>query len=165
MYLSLHVHSRTGHVIVHIAGDIDMNSGPWLQESLLRFLRISGTCLLADLSGVTFIDCAGLRMLITTCRTAELQASTLRLTNLSPQVRRLADLTGLRETLPPAIPREGPVLPEQTGQPTTPQRPADACDRRGRDNAGLHGRRFRTAALVLRANGVAAGCTGADRCD
>ncbi len=120
MYLSLHVHSRTGHVIVHIAGDIDMNSGPWLQESLLRFLRISGTCLLADLSGVTFIDCAGLRMLITTCRTAELQANTLRFTNLSPQVRRLADLTRLRAALPLAVPREGRVLPEQTGQLTAP---------------------------------------------
>ena len=165
MYLSLRVRSRAGNVIVDIAGDIDMNSGPWLQDCLLRFLRISGTCLLADLSGVTFIDCAGLRMLLTTCRTAELQASTLRFTNLSPQVRRLADLTRLRAALPLATPRAGRVLPEQTGQLTAPQRPADACDRRGRDNAGQHGRRFRTAALVLRANGVAAGYTGADRCD
>ncbi len=97
-----------------------MNSGPWLEDSLLRFLRISGTCLLADLSGVTFIDCAGLRVLITTCRTAELQASALRFTNLSPQVRRMADLTGLREALPLAVPREGRVLPERTGQLTAP---------------------------------------------
>lgn len=124
MYLSLRVHSRAGNVIVDIAGDIDMNSGPWLEDSLLRFLRISGTCLLADLSGATFLDCAGLRMLITTCRTAELQANTLRFTNLSPQVRRLADLTGLRAALPLAIPCEGRVLPERTGQLTAPQRPA-----------------------------------------
>ena len=124
MYLSLRVRPHAGNVIVDIAGDIDMNSGPWLQDCLLRFLRISGTCLLADLSGVTFIDCAGLRMLITTCRTADLQANTLRFTNLPPQVRRLADLTGLREALPLAIPREDRVLPEQTGQLTAPQRPA-----------------------------------------
>jgi anti-anti-sigma factor len=165
MYLSLRVRSRARNAFVDIAGDIDMNSGPWLEDSLLRLLRISGTCLLADLSGVTFIDCAGMRMLITTCRTAELQASALRFTNLSPQVRRLADLTGLRDALPLAVPREGRVLPERTGQLTAPQRPADACDRRGRDTAGLHGRRFRAAALVLRANGAAAGHTGADRCD
>ncbi len=63
-------------------------------------------------------------MLITTCRTAELQANTLRFTNLSPQVRRLADLTGLRAALPLAIPCEGRVLPERTGQLTAPQRPA-----------------------------------------
>ena len=47
-----------------------------------------------------------------------------RITNLSPQVRRLADLTGLREALPLAVPREGRVLPERTGQLTAPQRPA-----------------------------------------
>ena len=34
MYLSLHVRSRAGNVIVDIAGDIDMNSGPWLEDSL-----------------------------------------------------------------------------------------------------------------------------------
>ncbi len=115
MYLSLRVRSRAGNVIADIAGDIDLNSGPWLEDSLLRFLRISGTCLLADLSGVTFIDCAGLRMLITTCRTAELQASALRFTNLSPQVRRLADLTGLRQALPLALPRQGRALPGADG--------------------------------------------------
>jgi anti-sigma B factor antagonist len=108
MYLSLRVRSRARNLTVDIAGDIDMNSSPWLKDYLLHFLRISGTCLLADLSGVTFIDCAGLRMLITTCRTAELHASALRFTNPSPPVRRLADLTGLREALPPlTAPREG----------------------------------------------------------
>jgi anti-anti-sigma factor len=107
MYLSLRVRSRARNLTVDIAGDIDMNSGPWLKDSLLHFLRISGTCLLADLSGVTFIDCAGLSMLITTCRTAELHASALRFTNPSPPVRRLAGLTGLREALPLTAPREG----------------------------------------------------------
>ncbi len=122
MYLSLRVRSSARNLIVDVAGDIDMNSGPWLEDSLLRFLRISGTCLLADLSGVTFIDCAGLRMLITTCRTTELHPSTLRFTNLSPQVRRLADLTGLREALPlvsPALGLNRPC-PRHTGLLPTP---------------------------------------------
>jgi anti-sigma B factor antagonist len=113
MYFSLRVRSRARNVIIDVAGDIDMNSGPWLEDSLLRFLRISGTCLLADLSGVTFIDCAGLRMLIAACRTAELQASVLRFTGLSPQVRRLADLTGLRDTIPLAVPRGGRASPRR----------------------------------------------------
>jgi anti-anti-sigma factor len=107
MYLSLRVRSRARNLTVDIAGDIDMNSGPWLKDYLLHFLRISGTCLLADLSGVTFIDCAGLRMLITTCRAAESHASALRFTNPSPPVRRLADLTGLREAVPLTVAHEG----------------------------------------------------------
>ena len=142
MYLSLRVRSSARNLIVDVAGDVDMNSGPWLEDSLLRFLRISGTCVLADLSGVSFIDCAGLRTLITTCRTAEIHASALRFTNLSPQVRRLAGLTGLREALPLAVSREGRVSPERTGRLTAPSgrlTPATG----GADTAGPHGRRFR----------------------
>ena len=104
MYLSLPVRSGARNVTVDIAGDIDMNSGPILERSLLHFLRISGTCLVADLSGVTFIDCAGLRMLIRTCRTAERHASALRFTSPSPPVRRLADLTGFWDALPLTAP-------------------------------------------------------------
>jgi anti-anti-sigma factor len=125
MYLSLRVRSRARNLTVDIAGDIDTNSGPIVEDALLHFLWISGTCLLADLSGVTFIDCAGLRMLITTCHTAELHASTLSFTNPSPPVRRLADLTGSREALPLSAPQERQDRPEL--------RPA--CSRRSRRTA------------------------------
>jgi anti-anti-sigma factor len=114
MYLSLRIRFSGHTMIVRIAGEIDMKSGPWLRDFLLRFLRISGTCLLADLSGVTFIDCAGLRTLITTAGTAQLHASALRFTALSPAVRRVAELTGRWEEIPLAPPGEGRASPRRT---------------------------------------------------
>lgn len=49
--------------MVHLAGDIDLASGPSVME---RLVRTAGdqVDVVADLSHVTFIDCAGLRSLI-----------------------------------------------------------------------------------------------------
>ncbi|HYZ53818.1 MAG TPA: STAS domain-containing protein [Streptosporangiaceae bacterium] len=79
MYLSLFIRCSARSAVAEVTGEIDLSSGPWLQESLLSFLRTSETRLLADLSDVTFIDCSGLRMLLATCQRAELQDCSLRL--------------------------------------------------------------------------------------
>jgi anti-sigma B factor antagonist len=100
MYLSLLDRRSTRNSVIDVSGDIDINSAPWLEDRLMKLLETTGTHLLVDLSGVTFIDCAGLRMLLAMCRQAEQQECSVRFTALSPQVRRLAVLTGMREELP-----------------------------------------------------------------
>jgi anti-anti-sigma factor len=110
MCLSLFVRRRASYEVVEVTGDIDLNSARWLQEYLLRIVRTSPPRLLVDLSGVTFIDCFGLRMLLATCRTAQLRGSSVSFTAVSRPVRRLAELTGLPEAIPlttlsaPAVP-------------------------------------------------------------
>jgi anti-sigma B factor antagonist len=100
MYLSIFVRCSAGTAMVEVTGDLDVNSAPWLQERLLSALRMTGDDLLADLSGVAFIDCFALRMLVETRRRAELQACSMRFTALSRQAERLAELTGLRAEIP-----------------------------------------------------------------
>jgi anti-anti-sigma factor len=68
IYLSLSVRHRACGAVADVTGDIDFNSGPWLAERLLRMLRTRGTRVLVDLSGVTFIDCSGLRKLLAACK-------------------------------------------------------------------------------------------------
>jgi anti-anti-sigma factor len=100
MYPSLFVRRRSPQATVQVTGEIDLNSAPWVQEQLLRILRASGRRLLVDLSGVSFIDCAGLRMLLGTCRRAEQQAGSVAFVAVSGHVRRLAELTGQMEAIP-----------------------------------------------------------------
>jgi anti-anti-sigma factor len=100
MYPSLSVRRRSPQAVVQVTGEIDLNSAPWLQEQLLRIMRASGPRLLVDLSGVSFIDCAGLRMLLGTCRCAGEQACSVAFVAVSGHVRRLAELTGLLEAIP-----------------------------------------------------------------
>jgi anti-sigma B factor antagonist len=88
------------HALVDVAGDVDINSAPWLEHGLLDLLWGNGTRLLVDLSGVTFIDCFATRMLASTCRRAERQACSIQFVAWSKPVERLAELTGLAGALP-----------------------------------------------------------------
>jgi anti-anti-sigma factor len=120
MYLSLFVRGRSPHAVVQVTGDIDLNSAPWLQEQLLRILNGSRHRLLVDLSGVSFLDCAGLRMLLATCRSAEQQACSVSFIAVSGHVRRLAELTGLPEAImltAPSLPRPAARYAEYAAQP------------------------------------------------
>ena len=97
---SLFVRRRSPQAVVEVTGDIDLCSAPWLQEQLLRVVKASGHRLLADLSGVSFIDCAGLRMLLGACRSAEQQGCSVSFVAVSGHVRRLAELTGQMDAIP-----------------------------------------------------------------
>ena len=52
-----------------------------------------------DVSGVSFMDCAGLRALLATRRRAELRGGFMRLIATSAAVRQIIELTGTHEPL------------------------------------------------------------------
>lgn len=126
MGLSLSIRPHPGHVAISVCGDIDCTSSQWVQGCLLRVLSTGGTHLIVDLSGVSFIDCSGLRTLLATCEEAERLACSVRFTDLSHPVRRLADLTGQREMIPmtwvPAV-TGASAMPSRKGR-RSPGRPA-----------------------------------------
>ena len=62
-------------------------------------MREHGARLLLDVSGVSFIDCTGLRALLTIRRRAELHGGFMRLIAVSRAVRRIIELTGAHEAL------------------------------------------------------------------
>jgi hypothetical protein len=56
---SLDISVQPGPVVA-VSGEIDIASGPQLREQLLCVINRRGARLAPDLSGVTFIDCAGI---------------------------------------------------------------------------------------------------------
>jgi anti-sigma B factor antagonist len=86
-------------VIVTVSGEVDVCTEGLLQQALLRIMRERGARLLLDVSGVSFMDCAGLRALLTTRRRAELRGGFMRLTAVSRAVCRIIELAGAREAL------------------------------------------------------------------
>ena len=101
---SLEVSVQPG-AIVAVSGEIDIQSGPQLRDRLLGIIRRHGARLALDLSGVTFIDCAGINVLLATRRRAQLEGGSLRVLRASPRVRRLFALTSLDAVLmPEAVP-------------------------------------------------------------
>ena len=55
-------------LVVEIHGEIGIFSAPGLRDELLRVIRRYGPQLALDLAGVTFIDCAGVNVLLATRR-------------------------------------------------------------------------------------------------
>jgi anti-sigma B factor antagonist len=82
-------------VVVEIRGEIDIQSAPGLRDELLRVIRHYGPELALDLAGVTFMDCAGLNVLLATRRRAQLEEGSVRVIRASPQVLRVISLLGL----------------------------------------------------------------------
>ena len=85
--------------IVAISGEVDLITEAQLQQSLLLIIRECPARLMLDVSGISFIDCAGLRALLLTRRRAEMRGVSLRLIALSSAVHRIVELTGAQEAL------------------------------------------------------------------
>ena len=101
---SLEVSVQPG-AIVAVSGEIDIQYGPQLRDQLLSIIRRHGARLALDLSGVTFIDCAGINVLLAARRRAHLEDGWLRVIGASPRVQRVLALTRLHHVLmPTALP-------------------------------------------------------------
>jgi len=83
--------------VVEIRGEIDIQSAPQLRDELLRVVRRQGPRLVLDLEGVTFLDCAGVNVLLATRRRARLEDGWVRVTQASPRARRTISLLGLQK--------------------------------------------------------------------
>ena len=99
MGVTLSIRRGDGSTIVTISGEVDVCTEAALQQALLRIIRERGARLMLELSGVSFMDCAGLRALLATRRRAELRGGFVHLIAASAAVCRIIELTGAQEAL------------------------------------------------------------------
>jgi anti-sigma B factor antagonist len=83
--------------VVAIRGEVDIQSAPELREELLQVIRRRGPQVTIDLAGVTFLDCAGINVLLATRRRAQLENGWVRLVRPPQQVRRALSLLNLEQ--------------------------------------------------------------------
>jgi len=82
-----------------VNGEIDMATAPQFRDAMTDHLgHGSPTSMHLDLSGVTFMDSAGVYAMLAAKRRARLRRSDLVLARSSPRVNRLLDLMGLEST-------------------------------------------------------------------
>jgi anti-sigma B factor antagonist len=85
----------TAPLVVAVSGEIDIASAPKLREVLLGALGRHGTRLALDLSGVTFMDCAGINVLLAVRRHARLEGGWVHVARASRRAHNILMLTGL----------------------------------------------------------------------
>ena len=96
--LLVRVWPQPGHVLVTMAGEIDIATAPQLRGRLGP-LAAGGRPVIVDLTEVTFIDAAGLRVLAGAARQA-VGGGSLHVVAARYQVRRIFALTGLDRHIP-----------------------------------------------------------------
>ena len=87
----------TAPLVVTVSGEIDIATGPRLREGLLGAIGRHGARLALDLSGVTFMDCAGINALLAARRHARLKNGWVRVPRASRRARKVLMLTGLHQ--------------------------------------------------------------------
>jgi anti-sigma B factor antagonist len=81
-------------VIVEVRGEVDLGSARILGRDLSLALIRQATATILDLSGLVFLDCAGLRVLLSASRQAAAHGGSLILAAPRPIVVKLLRLTG-----------------------------------------------------------------------
>jgi anti-sigma B factor antagonist len=97
--LTIWVRYHAGHVLITVAGEIDIATAPQLRGQL-TLLAAGGRPVIADLTGVTFIDAAGLGVLAGAAGKAAASGGSLHVVVGQYQVRRIFALTGLDRQIP-----------------------------------------------------------------
>ncbi|GGJ95037.1 anti-sigma factor antagonist [Pilimelia anulata] len=90
---------ESGALTLRIVGELDMLSAPELSRVVEEGLRERPGRIVLDLGGVTFCDSLGLGTLMLLNRRITAARSVLVLTNVSGNLLRTLDITGLRSLL------------------------------------------------------------------
>lgn len=106
-----------GSTWVHLTGDLDLATAPQLEQTL-RQAQSDSRLVVLDLRDLAFIDCAGMRVVISAADYARRHGNRLIVMRGAPQVDRVFTLTESAETV--EIVNPGPAEP-----------PAEALERLG----------------------------------
>jgi anti-sigma B factor antagonist len=91
-----------GTVLVCPVGELDLATAPVLEQVLEALVGAPPAAIDLDLSGLTFVDCAGLRPVRQALHRAPHSFTRVRLSAARPNVRRVLELTRLSEQVAPA---------------------------------------------------------------
>ena len=99
------------------AGEIDVTNADGLREALLAALNSDAAGLVADLTGTTFLDSAGVTALVRASRRAADTGATFRLAATSLPVLRVLSLVGIDRLIEvhPSVAEAVASLPDHTG--------------------------------------------------
>jgi anti-sigma B factor antagonist len=97
--LSIHRRDDDRGTLLALSGELDVVSAPGLQQHLAEVLSEPLKRVMLDLNGLTFVDSAGVSVLIRAKQAAESSGRTLVLRRPTEQLERVFALVGLADWL------------------------------------------------------------------
>ena len=97
MDLELSTRPFGARALVTVGGEVDLETASQLGDQALAALREVSPHLVLDMSGVTFMDSTGLKVLLSVQHRADLAHGSLAVVGTTRPVRRILELTGLAD--------------------------------------------------------------------
>jgi anti-sigma B factor antagonist len=121
--LTVVTHTAGECAVLTLTGELDVTNAAEAEEAVRLAWRDSPSCLVFDLTRLTFMDSTGVRVLVRARRRAAERNEAVMLVGLTPSVARIMEVTGLNRafpihaTLEEALPA-GALSNEATGETT-----------------------------------------------
>jgi len=88
---------KNGLTVCHIDGEIDINTAPDVKKGFDKLISKKEPKIVVNLSKVTYVDSSGLATLVEILKNMRSYGGRLRLTNLSPKIKSLFEITKLEK--------------------------------------------------------------------
>lgn len=98
--LTLRARQESGVSVLVVCGDLDLGSGPRLDDCLVYLTALGGGRIVLDAVGLTFCDAAGIRILLRGHARARARGGWLRLAGANRRLGRVLAITKLTGVLP-----------------------------------------------------------------
>ncbi|GBC61171.1 anti-sigma factor antagonist [Desulfonema ishimotonii] len=93
MSLRVNIQERKrGHYVVALEGRLDANTSPLCEDRLTPFLTPATDVMMFDMTDLTYISSAGLRVIFKVRKAIERHSGKMILTNLRPQVQKVFEI-------------------------------------------------------------------------
>ncbi|MEO6800808.1 MAG: STAS domain-containing protein [Rhodanobacter sp.] len=92
--MKIEINQRGQVSVVRVIGSVDGTTAPMLTAELHACVTSGNVCLVADLAGVDYTSSVGLRTLLGTMKETRVQGGDLRLSNVTPHVLKVLELSG-----------------------------------------------------------------------
>ena len=95
--MQINVEEKNGISIFRVEGDIDINSSPGVKKSFDKVISEKKDKIVINLKDVGYVDSSGLATLVEVLKNMRGYGGKLKLTNLSPKVMGLFEITKLNK--------------------------------------------------------------------
>jgi anti-sigma B factor antagonist len=93
--VELSVSGHDGYAVVDLCGELDLADAPVLASHLIATVAAFGPSIIVDLTGLEFIDCRGVSVLVRVLKWTRESGGDMYLVGPRPPVRRVLEMAGM----------------------------------------------------------------------
>jgi anti-sigma B factor antagonist len=93
--MAIKTENKSGSVVCYVEGEIDINTAPEIKKNFEKILSKKEPRIVVNFTKVTYVDSSGLATLVEILKFMRSYGGKLRLSNLSPKIKSLFEITKL----------------------------------------------------------------------